>query len=966
MFTGGECLELQRAFNVNDWELQSFLVFVVLLQGIFSLVIGTNLLGFQLPILSQVVGFGYLIFVPGSVILRALKLVGQSTVEMLLYTVGLSLAFLMMLGALLNVVGSFFALGLVSTLPLLIAMSVTVLTLTVIIYFRDRGQLKPVSIEAKSQFSLKMIAICLLPLVSIVGTYFMNSYGVNIILLLMLVVLSIIPIIVTFNKIPPKLYPVLIFSISLSLVYFNSLITSNLSGWDIHLEYYLANLVKTNSYWNPSLPSNYNAMLSVVMIGPIFSDLGGLSLVWVFKIIYPLLFSFVPVAIYEMLRKRINGQVAFLSSFFFMATYVFYSEMVQLARQEIASIFLVLLFFLIIDGKLKSTKSQILFMIFGIALIVSHYALTYLFLFSVISVWLITVFLQNKSIQMFGARATTEIKKLKIRKLQEPSKPKPAGPVEPVFVPAILISCLVLVTFAWYLFIANGTSLSALSGVLNNIFGSSSGGLFNPSTSQGLSQIANLPILPLHQANEILYLALQLFIIVGFAILIFRAQVSNLSRTYMAFAFVSLIIALACISLPYFSNALNASRLYLFTLIFLAPLSIIGGSFLIQALGKTMKIKVNSKTALKIVAGLLGLFLLFNSGFVYEVTKNDPTMMALNNSVDYPRFSNGEVQAAQWIANQVGTESANVSVYGDIYGSLLLSEFFGHVETFWSFTNSVANNSIIYIYFRSVNVKGEVMSTYPSGSYVNIQNSSFGRIVAQAVKVYESSSGDAQVYRLSTLHLPFASTLNFQSGNLNNWNVTYGKLYTGNQTTFNGAEYSIQNIADGSNENLYHHALDSTTNPMDMREYVYINSTTVPSTNGDYYEVGGFSANASGNFGDGGIFVFNVAGTLYWGMYYRNLSSVTGFSYSVSSNAVSIGWNCVELKHFTGTFNSTNGEEELYLNGEPIIDVKVSNSDRTPANVVIGGSQKVAKLTDTWNYYIGDVAVSSSYIGPIQ
>jgi uncharacterized repeat protein (TIGR02543 family) len=213
----------------------------------------------------------------------------------------------------------------------------------------------------------------------------------------------------------------------------------------------------------------------------------------------------------------------------------------------------------------------------------------------------------------------------------------------------------------------------------------------------------------------------------------------------------------------------------------------------------------------------------------------------------------------------------------------------------------------------------------------------------------------------------------FESGNLNAWNVTYGTLSINNQTVNSGV-YSVQNIVVGNNENLYNQSLGSSLpNPIYLREYVYINSTTAPSTSGDYYEVGGFSTTQGGNYGDGEICVFNVAGTLYWGVFYRDLSSVpTGFSHIISDSnttstaqKVSIGWNCVELQSTTGT-SDVNGKEQLYLNGVSIINATSNNYDRVPANVVIGGSQHIANSADRWNYYIDDVVVNSSYIGQLQ
>ena len=217
----------------------------------------------------------------------------------------------------------------------------------------------------------------------------------------------------------------------------------------------------------------------------------------------------------------------------------------------------------------------------------------------------------------------------------------------------------------------------------------------------------------------------------------------------------------------------------------------------------------------------------------------------------------------------------------------------------------------------------------------------------------------------------------FESGDFSAWNTSLGSLSINNQTVHTGI-YSAENVLVGgpggpwppaSIDALYFQPLSSVTNPIYMREYVYINSTTAPSTNGDYYAVGGFSASTEGNYGDGEICVINVARTLYWAVYYRDNSSYWGFSCSISSDnstldahPVSIGWHSVELKHLTGT----SGEEQLYLDGVSIIDHTVNNNDRTVANVVIGGSQATAKTSEKWNYYIDDVVVSSSYIGPIQ
>ena len=217
----------------------------------------------------------------------------------------------------------------------------------------------------------------------------------------------------------------------------------------------------------------------------------------------------------------------------------------------------------------------------------------------------------------------------------------------------------------------------------------------------------------------------------------------------------------------------------------------------------------------------------------------------------------------------------------------------------------------------------------------------------------------------------------FESGSLSpNWTQYASSALTVNQQTVHSGTYSVRvNSVGGSPTNIYSHPLSSPSNPIYMREYVYVNSITAPSTNGDYYEVGGFADLTGGaNHGDGEICVFNVGGTLYWGLYVRDLGNPSGFSHYISTanttgtaTPVTIGWHSLELQHVTGvTSPLTYGEEVLLVDGNTVVDISTINSDRTPGYVVIGGSQTTAIGSETWSYFIDDVAVGDSPIGSVQ
>ena len=107
--------------------------------------------------------------------------------------------------------------------------------------------------------------------------------------------------------------------------------------------------------------SQYNGMLSVVALAPIYSLISSLDLVWVFKLVYPVIFALVPVGLYQIFRRQLNDKVAFLSCFFFMSFAPFYVQMTTLARQEVAELFFVLLILLLVSKEMNQGIQSALF-----------------------------------------------------------------------------------------------------------------------------------------------------------------------------------------------------------------------------------------------------------------------------------------------------------------------------------------------------------------------------------------------------------------------------------------------------------------------------------------------------------------------------------------------------------------------------------------------------------------------------
>jgi uncharacterized membrane protein len=729
-------MKVINPLQMNDWAIRRFLKVVLAIQLAVWGVIGLDAIGLQIPLIRQFIGFIYLTFIPGILVLRSLKLHKLGNIETLLYTVGLSIATLMFTGLLMNTIYPLFGIsGPISITPLIITISAVVLVLCVISYIRDKNFSDPSFIGVGDVLSPPALFLCLIPFLVIFGTYLINFHHSNILLMLLIIILALIVLLIGFDKfIPKNLYPLAVFVIAISLLFYRSLISLYIIGYDIHYEYYISNLVMMNSYWDSTIFSPCNAMLSIVMLAPIFSDICGMSLTWVFKTIYPLLFSLVPLGLYRVFQKQTDDKIAFLAIFFFMSMYIFYSPM---PRQNIAEFYLVLLILPMIDRNIDNIKRSVFFIVFGISLAVSHYGTSYIYMFCLISAWLILVSGENLEMQKLMRNFHSKFGR---------KSEKAAGNSVPSKVDRTISSTFVLVfiifTLTWYMYVSSSSAFNTIVYIGDHIASSIVTDFLNPEAAQGLDIILKKTITPLHDVAKYLHLLSQFFIFVGVLTLINRKEM-KFEREYEAFSLMNFAICFGGITLPYFASALNTERLYHITLIFLAPLCVIGGLTVFRVISKAVKVSWTDqrvKSSLKVLSMFFAIFLLFNTGWVYEVAKDNPSSFSLNSTSDYPRFNDQEVLGAKWLHD---VKSSN-KMYADVYRWLLLSSFeWGEVRAFPADGDEIRKDSYIYLGTWNV-VEGEVMVRHKIGvSYIGEYiNSEY--MVNDVNKIY--ANGGAQVY----------------------------------------------------------------------------------------------------------------------------------------------------------------------------------------------------------------------------
>ena len=142
-------------------------------------------------------------------------------------------------------------------------------------------------------------------------------------------------------------------------------------------------------------------MLVSTVFTTILSNLANFEGTWIFNIFFPLIFSLVPLALYEFFKGKWGSKIAFLSVVFFVSTNVFHSFRSN-SRQMIAEFFFVLLFLVFFKKDMNNRHKWLLIGLFSFGLIVSYYTLNYVFLFIILATFLLTtIFYKEKVRKIF-------------------------------------------------------------------------------------------------------------------------------------------------------------------------------------------------------------------------------------------------------------------------------------------------------------------------------------------------------------------------------------------------------------------------------------------------------------------------------------------------------------------------------------------------------------------------------------
>ncbi|MGB9979498.1 DUF2206 domain-containing protein [Methanobacterium sp.] len=691
--------------KINNFGIKKWLVTLISILFITDIIILLDV-----PFLREFMTFVSFTTIPGILILHVLKLNKIEFVKKIVLLVGLSVAFLIFMGLLLN---SLYPIILkpLSLMPVLILSNVILIILAFIAYIRNKNDFNlnnflNLNINLKGKLVSPLIFPALFPFMAVFGTYLMNLTQNNFILLLMLILIPVYIVIITLlkDRIHDATYPFALWTIALSLLLMHGLTSSYLMGRDVHYEYYSFQLALQSFHWDINTYLNpYNACLSITILPTILQSLSNLNGEYIFKI-FSLIGSFIPLVVYIVSKKYLENKYAFFAGLLF-SFQLFFVYLLGAVRQEIAILFFFLAIMILFTADVSKTIKKILFVIFMVSVVVSHYTTAYVSFILILPILLMPFF-----------KGLFIDKKLKFTNFD-------------------VIILLFLFILAWYLLFGK-VQANAGSQVLQSTIAGSG--------DRGDYVLGVLGIVLKSVPNTISVIVHDLiFVTIGIGLLTilrnYKKFIKQMDPEYIVVIFVSIILLVMFLVLPYISVAYDAVRLFFQLLIFLAPVFIIGA----------MKIaKIIKRPKWDILIVLVLLISLFSCAtylqyhFYGEPYSPDYDSNGLVRNEAY--IYNQEVIGATWLKDNYMN---NYTTYSEGRGLIVFLTAYGSGGTNMNLNNSLFSwNKTVdegYIYLGYLNVnKNKVQPVYTN---LNMQNmSNYSNLFLRKSKIYDN--GGSQIW----------------------------------------------------------------------------------------------------------------------------------------------------------------------------------------------------------------------------
>jgi uncharacterized membrane protein len=180
--------------------------------------------------------------------------------------------------------------------------------------------------------------------------------------------------------------PWVLYSTYLALLLSYSMHGPSLYGFDIQQEFGSFQATHDAARWVVMPGNAYDAMLSITALPTALAELTGFGDAWIFKVVYPVLFGLMPVGVYVLATRWLRPKTAFLGASLVVLQAALIPEIPALARQEIGLLLFISLLLVAFGPQLPRRRSQLLLLVLGIALVLSHYSSGYITVLALVGI----------------------------------------------------------------------------------------------------------------------------------------------------------------------------------------------------------------------------------------------------------------------------------------------------------------------------------------------------------------------------------------------------------------------------------------------------------------------------------------------------------------------------------------------------------------------------------------------------
>ncbi|HII84311.1 MAG TPA: DUF2206 domain-containing protein [Methanobacterium subterraneum] len=608
------------------------------------------LIFFNVPFFRSFAAILLITFLPGFLIIKSLNL-NMDGIKIILLSIGSSLSFLMIYFVAFDYLSlSMGYLKPLSLIPVIVSLNVILVILTTIANRMDKDNEFNYSViksnlKSNLKFSNSEKLLLIPPIyfvaLSFLGVYFMNYYNNNIIIVFLIVSIATYIILITYysQKATNRLYLISIFLIGLSVIFLMPLRSIYITGADTNLEYYYFITTLSSSHWVITGSTSLDACLSISILPATYQILSNIKSEILFKFMFPIIISTIPLIIYIVSKKYLKNSYAFLAAFFFISQVLFINAAAN-TRTFMAILFVALIALVIFDDQIPDMKKMILFILFLFSCILSHYSTAYIiFAIFLISLMGMTIFsrkFESKSFLTVGV--------------------------------LVLFFCLI---YFWY---SQVTQEAFDSGVvfivksinnLNHMFiQESQSSAIQTATGANLNQ-SNLT----YKVNFILnwlvlsilsFGVLSMIVKFRYFISIFENRLnflkSKIEPLYFMIVCACFAVLIIVFTVPQITKGYDMTRTYSLTLVFLSVVFIIGNIIIAKIIKVVLKylIKVNvncEKTSYLLILIIILPFFFSVSGVNYVISGNPQSMIFSSSSDEYKSFyiTDQESSSSKWI-----------------------------------------------------------------------------------------------------------------------------------------------------------------------------------------------------------------------------------------------------------------------------------------------------------------------------